>query len=239
MPRPLRPPSAGLIQHALNRANARLPLFAKNADYAAFERILEEAHHRLPSLRILAYCLMPNHFHLVLHPARGHAHAHDLSDFMRWLTLTHTQRHHAHRRTSGHGHLYQGRFKSFPVQDDSHFLSLCRYVERNPLRAKLVKRAELWPFSSLHRRLHGTPEQQSLLSPWPIDPPRRDYLAWVNSSQPKSEEQLIQTSITRGRPLGVPAWTLRTAQRLGLERTLRPRGRPRKKPVGQSAQITR
>uniref|UniRef100_UPI00196B28C2 transposase n=1 Tax=Aquisphaera insulae TaxID=2712864 RepID=UPI00196B28C2 len=90
-------------------------------------------------MRLLAYCLMPNHFHLLVWPRE----AGDLSDFMRWLTMTHTQRWHAYHRTVGTGHLYQGRYKSFPVQSVEHFLTVCHYVERNALRAGLVERRSL------------------------------------------------------------------------------------------------
>ncbi|MCX7423960.1 MAG: transposase, partial [Planctomycetia bacterium] len=137
-----------MVFHVLNRANARATIFEKPEDYAAFERVLQEALDRV-EMRVLAYCLMPNHWHLVLWPRLDG----DLSKFMGWLTLTHTQRWHAHHRTVGTGHLYQGRYKSFPVQDDEHFLTVCRYVERNGLRANLAPRAEEWRWSSLwHRR---------------------------------------------------------------------------------------
>src|SRR3989442_8959181 len=139
MGRPLRPAAANLIFHVLNRANGRLRLFDDEEDYAAFERVLTQACERVP-MRLLAYCVMPNHWHLVLWP-RGEG---DLSRFMSWLTLTHTQRWHAFHQSVGTGHLYQGRFKSFVVQADDHLLTVCRYVERNALRAKLVERAEDW-----------------------------------------------------------------------------------------------
>src|SRR5881397_34989 len=147
MGRPLRAAEGRLVYHALNRANGRLPLFEKDGDYLAFERVLIEAQQRF-DMRILAYCVMPNHWHLVLWPERDRY----LSAFTGWLTLTHTQRWHAHCHNSGSGHLYQGRFKSFPVQSDEHLLTVCRYVERNALRAGLVARAEQWPWSSLWRR---------------------------------------------------------------------------------------
>ena len=112
-----------------------MTIFEKPEDYDAFERVLEEAVERT-EMRLLAYCVMPNHWHLVVWPREDG----ELSRFTGWLTLTHTQRWHAHRHTTGSGHLYQGRFKSFPVQDDEHFLTVCRYVERNALRANLVER---------------------------------------------------------------------------------------------------
>jgi putative transposase len=113
--------SGGYVYHVLNRAVGRARLFDKSGDYAAFEKVLEEAKEWQPT-RLLAYCIMPNHWHLILWPDEDG----DLSEFMRWLTVTHTQRWHAHRHTAGTGPLYQGRFKSFPIQDDDHFLTVCR-----------------------------------------------------------------------------------------------------------------
>ena len=164
MGRPLRTVPGGQVYHVLNRANGRMPLFNKDGDYAGFERVLAEACQRIP-LRILAYCLMPNHWHLVLWPY----HDGELSRFMGWLTLTHTQRWHAHYHTVGHGHLYQGRFKSFVVQHDAHLLTVCRYVERNAVRAGLVARAEQWRWGSgwYHQAGGGTVP----LSAWPIERP--------------------------------------------------------------------
>ena len=129
-----------MVFHALNRANARADLFYKPEDYAAFESVLAEARERT-GMRVLSYCLMPNHWHLVLWPKQDG----DMSRFMGWLTLTHTQRWHAHYQSAGTGHLYQGRFKSFPIQADDHFLTVCRYVERNALRANICALAADWP----------------------------------------------------------------------------------------------
>src|SRR6266404_7171415 len=139
MPRRLRMAAGGYVYHVLNRAVGRATLFRKAGDYAAFEQVLRQAKDWQP-MRLLAYCVMPNHWHLVLWPR----HDGDLSEFLRWLTVTHTQRWHAHRHTAGTGPLYQGRFKSFPVQADEHLLAVCRYVERNPLRACLVRKAQDW-----------------------------------------------------------------------------------------------
>src|SRR5512142_1923064 len=139
MPRRPRLSSGGLVYHVLNRRVGRLALFEKPGDYQAFEKILQEATER-SGIRIAAYCLMPNHWHLLLWPRRDG----ELSEVMRWVTVTHTQRWHAHRHSAGSGPVYQGRFKSFPVQTDEHFLMAARYVERNALRAKLVDRAQQW-----------------------------------------------------------------------------------------------
>ena len=130
MPRQARKALGGVVYHVLNRANGRLRLFKKEEDFLAFEHVLQLAHERVP-IRILDWCLMSNHWHFVLYPKRDG----ELTAFMRWLTLTHAQRwKHAHAAV-GHGHLYQGRFKSFPIEQDEHLLSVLRYVERNPLRA--------------------------------------------------------------------------------------------------------
>ncbi len=147
MSRPLQLAEGGLVYHTLNRANARLAIFTDDGDFEAFERVLAEALTR-DAMRLLAYCVMPNHFHLVVWPRRDG----DLSRFMRWLTMTHTQRWHAHHHSAGSGHLYQGRFKSFPVQSDEHLLTVCRHVERNAVRAGLARRAERWRWGQPQRR---------------------------------------------------------------------------------------
>ena len=127
----------------INRAVARLTLFEKQEDYEAFERVLALAHERV-NLGIFAYCAMPNHWHFVVCPKTDT----QVTDFFRWLTHTHTMRWHAHYHTEGTGHLYQGRFKTFPIQEDEHLVSVLRYVERNALQANLVKRAEDWKYGS-------------------------------------------------------------------------------------------
>ena len=137
----------GIVYHVLNRSAAGMRLFADNGDYAGFEKVLREAHEQVP-MRTIAYCLMPNHWHMVLWPVRDR----DLSSFMHWLMGTHTKRWHAAHDSTGSGHIYQGRFKSFPIEEDRHYLTVCRYVERNALRAGLVNRAEDWRWGSLWHR---------------------------------------------------------------------------------------
>jgi len=138
----------GMVYHGRSRAHFRTRLFKTAAHYQDFLALVEESLDCVP-MRILAYCLMPNHWHLVLYPrADG-----DLSKFMQRITLTHTQRYHAQTRTAGYGHIYQGRYKSLPVETGPPFLTLVRYVERNAQRAGLVKKAEDWPWSSAYARL--------------------------------------------------------------------------------------
>jgi REP element-mobilizing transposase RayT len=138
-PRSARYAPGGYGYHALNRAVARHALVHKPADYAAFERVLARAQSRHPT-PILAYCLTPNHRHVVLWPEADD----ELSRFLRRLTHTHTMRRHAHDHTAGTGHLDQGRLKAFPVEADECLYAVLRYVERTAPRAGSVERAEGW-----------------------------------------------------------------------------------------------
>ena len=221
MPRPPRADEAGGIYHALNRGNSRTDIFRKEADYEAFEWILAEGLERY-DIELFCYQLMTNHWHFVLRPnVNG-----EMSQFMRWVTATHTMRYHAHYDTSGEGHVYQGRFKSFAIQDDAHFLAVCRYVERNALRAEMVQRAEDWRWGSLWRWLQKPEPSPVLLSSWPL---RRspNWLEKVNTPLTKAELSAVRHSVKRGSPFGESSWIESTAKRLGLSSTLRPRGRPR------------
>jgi putative transposase len=164
---------------------------------------------------------MPNHWHLVLWPERDG----ELSRFLHWVTMPHTQRWHAHRHTTGTGPLYQGRFKSFPVQADEHLLTVCRYVERIPLRAGLVRRAERWRWSSLWHRTHGA--LPGWLHAWPLPAPA-GWLEYVNAAGTEAELEALRRSVARGAPFGTAAWQQRTAEQLGLQSTLAGRGLPRK-----------
>jgi putative transposase len=224
MPRSARSAPGGLVYHVLNRGVARAALFEKPADYAAFLRVLAETLDRHP-MRILAYVLMPNHWHFLLWPR----HDGDLTAFCRWLTHTHTMRWHAHYHTSGTGHLYQGRFKAFAVEGDESVYRVARYVERNALRAGLVRRAEDWRWSSLWRRQHGDDQPRSFLAAWPDAVPLpADWAVQVNQPQTEAEVAALRQAVRRGSPYGSAVWQQRTAARLGLSHTLRPVGRPKK-----------
>ena len=220
MPRTARNAPGGLVYHVLNRANGKLRLFKKDDDFLAFEKVVVQAHQRFP-MRILDWCIMPNHWHLVLWPE----HDGQLTQFMRWLTLTHAQRwKHAHAAV-GHGHLYQGRFKSFPIEQDEHLLNVLRYVEFNPVRAKLASRAERWRWGSCHVRESRSHWLRVVLSEWPLARPRK-WLESVNLPLLGAEEKMVTESLRRERPLGSERWIKEMAHSLGLEHTLRPRGRP-------------
>jgi putative transposase len=146
-------------------------------------------------LRVTGYCLMPNHFHLY------------------------------HRHYEGAGHVWQGRFKAFPIQRDDHYLAVLRYVERNPLRAGLVQRAQDWRWSSLST--HSAARAKEVLTEGPV-PKGTGWTRHVNTAQTEVELAQLRRSVNRGTPFGSPAWVERTARTLGLESTTRPRGRPPK-----------
>ncbi len=228
MPRTARQAPAGIIFHAINRGVGRRTIFHKDEDYAAFERVMAHALGAEP-LQLLAYCLMPNHWHLLLCPqAPG-----QLGRFMQRLTMTHTRRWQEHYQEVGTGHLYQGRFKSFAVQEDEHFLAVARYIERNPLRANLAERAQDWRWSSLWRRLGrgGDRSRPPLpLAIWPVTQPQ-DWLAWINQPQTDAEVNALRSAIAKNRPFGRKDWQAKMVKRLGLQSSLRPAGRPPRRPT--------
>ena len=222
MPRTTRVTPGGMVFHVLNRGVGRIKLFRSDADHLAFESILEETLALLP-MRVCAYCLMPNHWHFVLWPQADD----DLAAFMQRLTITHATRWQRQRKQVGYGHVYQGRFKSFPISTDEYFYQVTRYVERNALRAELVERAEAWRWSSLWRRECGSLEQRSWLADWPLAIPSQ-WLQIVNRPETEAELKALRNSVNRGQPLGPESWVGRCVTKLGLESTMRPRGRPRK-----------
>ena len=220
MPRTARASVGGICYHVINRGNACAEVFHTSEDYEAFVRLLTDSLDRLP-MRVLSYCLMPNHFHMVAWPREDG----DLSCWMQWVMTAHVRRYHRHYR--GSGHVWQGRFKAFPIQQDAHLWTVLRYVERNPLRAGLVARAEAWPWSSLWWRGKGKEDRPPFLHDGPVDRPR----GWVGEvNRPMTDDELaaVRQSVNRGTPWGGQTWRRRTAVRLGIESSLRPRGRPRK-----------
>jgi putative transposase len=221
MPRTARVAPGGIVFHVLNRGVARMQLFEKPGDYEAFDRVLNETL-QAAAMRLLAYCLMPNHWHLLLWPE----HDGDLAAFMQRLTITHVRRWQENRRYVGLGHVYQGRYKSFPVEEDEHFFAAARYVERNALRANLVLRAEEWHWSSLWRRCRGGTNEREVLAQWPLDMPT-DWLDRVNRADNDKELEALRRSVQRGRPYGTSEWQRQIAKRLGLDSAYRSDGRPR------------
>ena len=226
MPRPLRPIDDGLIYHVINRGNNRQDIFHKPADFQAFLAALADLKDRKP-FELFGYCLLNNHFHLLLRPKGA-----TTSRIMQSLLVSHTQRYHRHYRSGGH--IWQGRFKSPVIQNDEHLLAVLRYIKANPLRAALVQRAEEYPWSSY--RAHGLGEMNELvdrlityedLSPLPKVRARK-WAEKVHRPMDAAVLDAIRRSNATGLPYGDEAWTRRLAKRLDLDLTIRPRGRPRK-----------
>jgi putative transposase len=153
---------------------------------------------------------------------------------MAWLLTAHVRRYQKHYRTTGH--IYQGRFKSFPIEADDHLLTVLRYVERNALRARLVAWAEDWRWGSLWRRTRAAATLSGLLHEGPVAPPD-DWVGRVNTVETEAELEAARQSVGRGRPFGSELWCQTTAQALGLQKTLRPLGRPRKAVSEQEAML--
>lgn len=221
MGRPKRIALGGDVYHVLNRASGRLRIFKKASDFEAFEEVLSDGIERF-NMRICGWCLMANHWHLVLWPRVDG----DLAAFMRWIMLTHVQRFHASHGTVGIGHLYQGRYKSFPIQDNAYYLTVMRYVEANAVRAGIVENAGDWRWSSFAVR----PGRASkiALAEGPLALPA-DWERLLRQVEPTAAEQ-IGKSLKRGCPLGDDHWIAKTAKELDLESTLRGKGRPKKVP---------
>jgi putative transposase len=218
MPRFSRPIPGGVCAHVMTRGNARAVVFHADADYAVLTELISSASPRF-AVDLLAWCLMPNHVHLVVRPTADG----NLGRFMHWVLTTHVQRHRARYRTTGR--VWQGRYKAFPIQADSHLLAVLRYVERNPVRAHLSSSAVGWRWSSARERSDPAPDGSCLTaSPVPLPSP---WIEWVDTPLTESELATVRASVSRDRPFGDAAWTRGVAERLHLLGTLLPRGRPR------------
>jgi putative transposase len=222
MPRLARVDVADYAYHVINRASGRSRIFETEADYALFEELLNKTKEET-DMRILAYCIMPNHWHLVVYPRNDG----DLGLFMHRLTNAHTRLVHVRTGTIGYGPLYQGRYKSFLIQKDSHLLAVIKYVERNARRAKLVRACDAWRWGSAWLRLHGTNQQQKLLSASPTPFPD-DYHSWINTSDKDDDLAELRRSANKGVPYGGERWVDSMITTHHLESTLRSAGRPRK-----------
>lgn len=209
---------AGGYFHLINRGNNKALVFRQPSDFRSFTALIDRAQER-HSLKLLAYCLMPNHFHLVVSPNGSP----DISRWMHWLTTTHSHQHHLRYGTSGS--VWQGRFRAFSIENDEHLLTVVRYVERNALRAGLVEKAEHWPWGSL--ALRNTGSSSSRLADPPVALPRR-WAEIVNEPQSPAELEALRSCVNRQRPFGDPAWIERTSSPHRAEGPPRPRGRPRK-----------
>ena len=221
------------MYHVINRGNNRQPIFFEDGDYLAFLKALGDLKER-KRFELYGYCLMGNHIHLLLRPVSG-----SVSRIMQSLLVSHTQRYHRFHRTGGH--VWQGRFKSPVIQDDEHLLTVLRYIEANPWRAELVEHAGDYRWSSF--RAHGLGESDALLDRVEgyeaLAVQRaarlRRWSAYVHKTPDDAELAAIRRSSTTGLPLGERDWVEGLCERLHLDLTIRPRGRPRKaaQPAGK------
>jgi len=221
MPRRRRYGASGLVFHVVNRGSRRGLLCEGEDEFQSFEQVLVEALDRHP-IALIEFCLMRNHFHLVVQPANDD----QLADFMHWLTSTHATRWRTSNRTLGEGAVYQGRYKAIPVHTEEYFYTLVKYVHRNPVRAGAAARAEEWRWGSLWHRQN--PPSRLHLAPWPLPKPD-GWLDWVNQSQPINDVHDIRKSVNRSFPLGNQRWRKEMAYRLGIPDFERGRGRPKQR----------
>jgi len=214
MPRIARALADNCFYHMINRGNGRQEVFHKDGDYRAFIGLMQQAREKF-AVRIHVWCLMPNHFHLLVQPVQ----AEQLNKMMQWLMTSHVRRYHQHYRTSGH--VWQGRYKSFIVQDDDHLLTLARYIEANPVRAGLSETAAQWPWSSHSARsaTDGDIRPDTL----PIALPD-DWAAYVDTPFTDAEIEKLRNSVNRQAPFGEEDWRAGICEKMGLQSTLRQRG---------------
>jgi putative transposase len=218
MPRHKRVSPDGFVQHVLNRGDHRETLFHKSGDFRAFLLALADTARRIP-MRILAYCIMRNHFHLLLWPYKGV----DLPDFMHLLMSVHIGRYLRHYPPASPGHVYQSRYTNSIVENGGSLLAVAKYVEANALTADIVKRAEDYPWSSASPL--ALDDDRPVITDWPVPKPAQ-WSALLNLRTPAQEMKRIQRSAARGAPYGSPAWVDRVVKEYGLEHTVRRRGRP-------------
>lgn len=216
MPRRPRRLQCADYYHIINRGSVRARVFHDENDYQAFVLLLGQAVARF-ELPLLSYCLMPNHWHLIAKPS-SHDH---LSKTMHWLTLVHAVRWSRVHPRSGPGPIYQGRFKSIPVEPGLHLLRACRYVERNGLRAQLAPRAEQWPWSSAAQRVEN--RHAPILEPLQFVTPD-DWLVMLNEGVDDPE---VRQAVRRNRPYASEEWIRARYAVFGISAPRAP-GRPRK-----------
>jgi putative transposase len=217
MPRPHRNLPVGHVFHVVNRGNDRRSLFFDQVDYQGFMDLLLEAGRRFHVL-VIAYCLMPNHWHLIMTPQEAGA----VSAHLHWLTTTHSVQYRRRLESVGNGHVYQARFSAFPIQTNRHYFNGVKYVEANALRKRLVRRAEEWMWSSAYERVHGC----KLVQPGPVELPA-NWLDFVNMKQSRHVTDEIRVCARAQRPYGDEKWAAATAAELGIESRMHPRGRPK------------
>ena len=219
MPKRLRHTLQGTAFHVMNRAVRKTVLFNDAAEYDAFFSVVQEGIGKF-RVRPMAYCAMPNHWHFVVTCDR----IEDISKWLHWQTTTHAIRWNLARDSRGSGAVYQSRFKAVPIQTETSFYRVCRYVERNALRSGLVSTAETWRWGSLYAHCGNC--YTIPLYRWPILRPL-NWFEFVNSPEDHADLAALRMTIKRNQPIGEPDWQRAVAPFIGL--SMRPVGRPKKK----------
>lgn len=214
MPRIARALTDNACYHLINRGNGRQQVFHKDGDYRAFIDLMQTTREKF-AVRLHAWCLMPNHFHLLVQPEQ----ADQLNKMMQWLMTSHVRRYHQHYGTSGH--VWQGRYKSFIVQDNDHLLTVARYIEANPVRAGLSESAAQWLWSS--HAVRGTESDGVHLDIFPIPLPE-NWSSYVDTPITDAEIEKLRNSVNRQTPFGKDDWRDDLCGKMGLESTVRSRG---------------
>jgi len=207
--------------HVLNRGNAKQQIFFDESDYRMFESVLLLGIKKF-DIEVYAYCVMPNHFHFVLKTLSDG----EMGRFMQWITLTHTSWIHVKNDSVGYGHIYQGRYKSFVIEDDIYLQAVLRYVEQNPLRAGLVTNLEEWVWTSFYKRKYYTGKLAKNLTVHPYQQ-SKEYETFVSELLPENVYSELKKSSTKGKPFGSEEWVNTTIEQYGLQATIRTVGRPR------------
>lgn len=214
---------AGVPHHVTQRGNRRQAVFFSDSDYRTYRALLAEGC-RKAGVTVLAYCLMPNHVHLILQPRD--------EDGLR-AALAEAHRRYSREvnfREGWRGYLWQGRFASFPM-DEAYLMACARYVELNPVRARLVARARDWRWSSARAHLAG--QDDELVKVAPLLDRVGDWKNFLAEGLDAVAREAIRASERTGRPLGATAFVRRLEKK--LERTFTKR-KPGPKPAGAPKQ---
>ena len=219
MPRIARVVIPGIPHHVTQRGNRQMDVFRSVSDRKLYLSLLTH-YGQLHGLRVLAYCLMDNHVHLVLIPER----AESLCLALKPLHLRYAQEY--NHRTGQSGILWQGRYYSCPL-GERHTWAAIRYVERNPVRARIVTKAERYPWSSA--AVHCALRADDLVSGFPGGlAPVDDWSAWLAERDDAEEVRLLRSATRTGRPLGDADFVRKLEKACGRILHSLGRGRPRK-----------
>ena len=216
--------AAGVPHHVTQRGNRRQQVFFCDADYASYLSLLSEGC-AAARVAVWAYCLMPNHVHLILVPRDEDGLRAALGEAHRRYTRA------INFREGWRGYLWQGRFSSFPM-DENYLLACARYVELNPVRAKLAANARGWHWSSA--RAHLTGRDDKLVSVAPLLERVGDWKKFLAEGVDIDAREAIRAAERTGRPLGAAPFVRKLEKR--LERPLA-RQKPGPKPSGHADQL--